>query len=58
MVGLSVLHVIRKEDLRKSEDDDIFAPTNIQIAEVSESRENNSSLPGACHYLLTFLSSI
>uniref|UniRef100_A0A2N9ENU4 CCHC-type domain-containing protein n=1 Tax=Fagus sylvatica TaxID=28930 RepID=A0A2N9ENU4_FAGSY len=46
MVGLSVLHVIRKEDLRKSEDDDIFAPTNIQIAVVSESRENNSSLPG------------
>ncbi|KAK4586198.1 hypothetical protein RGQ29_023408 [Quercus rubra] len=47
MVGSSVLQVIRKEDLRKSEGDDICAPINIQMAEISEIRENNSpSVPG------------
>lgn len=51
MVGSSVLQVIRKEDLRKSEGDDICAPINIQMAEISEIRENNSpSVPGACPY--------
>ncbi|KAK4586195.1 hypothetical protein RGQ29_023408 [Quercus rubra] len=57
MVGSSVLQVIRKEDLRKSEGDDICAPINIQMAEISEIRENNSpSVPGACPYFLTLFS--
>ncbi|XP_050239491.1 uncharacterized protein LOC126688729 isoform X5 [Quercus robur] len=57
MVGSSVLQVTRKEDLRKSEGDDICAPINIQMAEISETRENNSpSVPGACPYLLTLFS--
>nr|XP_023915907.1 uncharacterized protein LOC112027474 isoform X2 [Quercus suber] len=47
MVGSSVLQVTRKEDLRKSEGDDICAPINIQMAEISETSENNSpSVPG------------
>lgn len=57
MVGSSVLQVTRKEYLRKSEGDDICAPINIQMAEISETSENNSpSVPGACPYLLTLFS--
>lgn len=57
IVGSSVLQVTRKEDLRKSERDDICAPINIQMDEISETGENNfPSLPGACPYLFTLFS--
>lgn len=50
-VGPSVLHVIQKEDQRKSDGDDICTQIDIQMAEI-ETRENNlSCLPGACFYL-------
>ncbi|KAF3952474.1 hypothetical protein CMV_021971 [Castanea mollissima] len=47
MVGSSVLQVTRKEDIRKSEGDDICTPINVQMDEISETGENSfPSLPG------------